>query len=50
MREATNRIMELCDEQTLNERKTLIELLNWLSESDVKQFYIDYVRIELELD
>jgi hypothetical protein len=48
MRKYTKKFLDLIDNNNNIDKKTLIrDLLNWMSESDVKQFFIDY---ELEDD
>ncbi len=40
VREYTNKIIEMVDEGLLDRDELIRDLLNWMSESDVKDFYV----------
>ena len=39
MRKYTGKILEMVDEGIVDHHMLIIDLLNWMSESDVKEFY-----------
>ena len=49
-RQYTNRIIEMLDDRILDPGLIVIDLLNWLSESDVKEFFEQYLNEEDEDD
>jgi hypothetical protein len=50
MRDYTVKILELVDAGVLDQRELIRELLMWLSESDVKEFYEKYVDFDEDED
>jgi hypothetical protein len=49
-REYTKKIIEMVDEGILDRDETIRDLLNWMSEKDVKEFYESYGSNENEDD
>lgn len=49
-REYTNLIIEKLDDRILDPGLVIIDLLNWLSESEVKEFFEQYLSGEYEDD
>lgn len=49
-REYTNLIIEKLDDEILDPGLVIIDLLNWLSESEVKEFFEQYLSGEYEDD
>jgi len=50
MREYTNKIAEMVDDGLLNKEYLIEQLLMWLSEDDVKEFYMANVAPEFDTD
>ena len=50
MRKYTNKIIELVDDGILDRDTLIRDLLCWMSESDVEEFYGSYLSEEDELD
>lgn len=49
-REFTERILELYDDGVLDPDFLITCLLNWMSESDVKEFYKQYIEDEINFE
>ena len=49
-REFTNLILELYDDGVLDPDFLITGLLNWMSESDVKEFYKQYIEDEINFE
>ncbi len=50
MRKYTNKIIEFVDDGMLDRDILIRDLLNWMSESDVKEFYDNHIRDDEEDD
>jgi hypothetical protein len=50
IREYTNKIADLVDDGSLNKDMLIEDLLMWMSESDVKEFYELHIAPEFEVD
>lgn len=47
-REYTNKILELVDEGVLDSERVMLQLLQWMSEKEVREFYYLYYGDEFE--
>lgn len=50
MREYTNKISDLVAEGLFNHTYLIDQLLMWMSEDDVKEFYLTNIAPELDID
>lgn len=50
MREYTKKLLDLVDEGCIDKDKLVLDLLNWMSEDFVKEFYEQYYESDDEED